>query len=106
MGARINSKGIDKTIGGIRTSANNFAAYASKLNDQTLNFEQILQNQKPKCINSCIKNSQMQLNKLVKNLENNKGSIFKNTIGDDLNTIARLRQEVIMMYDITLKSPL
>ncbi|MCR6571010.1 hypothetical protein CINS5915_06840 [Campylobacter insulaenigrae] len=107
MGAHINSKGIHKTIGSIRTSANNFAAHASKLSNQTLNFEQILQSQKPKCIHSCIKNSQIQLNTLLKNIENTKENLLKNTThNNNFKIIAKLRQEAIMMYDITLKTPL
>lgn len=103
MGAHISSKGICKAVEGIRTSANNLAAHASKLNNQTLNFEQILQEQKPKCINSCIQDSQLQLNKLLKSIENSKEDIFKDTCVNNVNIIARLRQEAITMYDITLK---
>ncbi|CAM4116672.1 hypothetical protein [Campylobacter armoricus] len=106
MAAHINSKGIYKSLGGIRTSANNLAAYASKLNNQSLNFEEILKQEQPKCINTCLENSQKQLGNLLEDIKNSKENIIKNSRIDTQNIIARLRQEAIMMYDFTLKNPL
>ncbi|EAI5466291.1 hypothetical protein IO406_000415 [Campylobacter lari] len=106
MAAHINSKGIYKALGGIRTSANNLAAHASKLNNQSLNFEQVLQQTQPKCIKTCLQNSQKELENLLENIKNSQDAITKNIHKDSANIIARLRQEVIMMYDITLKNPL
>ncbi|MCV3454396.1 hypothetical protein L8W55_06285 [Campylobacter sp. FU_520] len=106
MAAHINSKGIYKALGGIRTSANNLAAHASKLNNQSLNFEQVLQQTQPKCISTCLQSSQKQLGNLLEDIKNSKKAIIKNTHIDSANIIAKLRQEAIMMYDITLKNPL
>ncbi|MBX1886819.1 hypothetical protein [Campylobacter peloridis] len=106
MAAHINSKGIHNALGGIRTSANNLAAHASKLNKQQLNFEEILQQEQPKSINTHLQNSQKQLRNLFKDIENSKEAIIKNTYIDTANIIAKLRQEAITMYDITLKNPL
>ncbi|AJC85723.1 hypothetical protein CAQ16704_0212 [Campylobacter sp. RM16704] len=106
MAAHINSKGIYKALGGIRTSANNLAAYTSKLNNQSLDFEKFLKQEQPKCINTCLKSSQKQLGDLLEDIKNSKKAIIKNTHIDTQNIIARLRQDIIMMYDFTLKNPL
>ncbi|EOA4956984.1 hypothetical protein ACJMBT_000851 [Campylobacter lari] len=43
---------------------------------------------------------------MLENIKNSQDTITKNIHKDSANIIARLRQEVIMMYDITLKNPL